>query len=504
MTNSSRTDLQLGERLTFLGLGPEQKATLAALQPLISARIGPALDRFYTTAKAHPDTAKFFSNDAHIQHAKQRQVSHWGLIASGKFNQDYVSAVSTIGRTHARLGLEPRWYIGGYALILDALIETIIADELGGFLQAKKARALSSKIGAIMKAAMLDMDYSISVYLEALAETRATAEHERDVLEAEQEQALAALDAALGELSRGNLTAAIDQPLAAKFAPLKANFNTALETLANAFADIVSQAVQVSTNTRELTSSTDEMAKRTEQQAAALEETSAALEQITAIAKQSALRTKEAQAVAVSSAEEANRSGTIVGKAVEAMGAIEDSSSKITQIISVIDEISFQTNLLALNAGVEAARAGDAGKGFAVVAQEVRELAQRSAKAAKEIKALIDRSSRDVAQGVSLVNETGEALRTISTQVQEINTHIAAIATAAQEQAAGVSEINSAINSMDQMTQQNAAMVEETNASTYTLVDVSTHLTTLISRFTVSRSQAHKPVSAAYSQRYAA
>jgi methyl-accepting chemotaxis protein len=149
----------------------------------------------------------------------------------------------------------------------------------------------------------------------------------------------------------------------------------------------------------------------------------------------------------------------------------------------VIDEIAFQTNLLALNAGVEAARAGEAGKGFAVVAQEVRELAQRSAKAAKEIKELIRNSSVEVGSGVKLVSETGEALKTIEGYIVTINQHMDAIATSAREQSVGLSEVNTAVNQMDQVTQQNAAMVEEANAAGANLANEAARLRELIGRF---------------------
>jgi len=165
------------------------------------------------------------------------------------------------------------------------------------------------------------------------------------------------------------------------------------------------------------------------------------------------------------------------------MRRIEESSSQISNIIGVIDEIAFQTNLLALNAGVEAARAGDAGKGFAVVAQEVRELAQRSAKAAKEIKELIRNSSVEVEGGVKLVRATGDALKTIETYVVTINQHMDAIATSAREQSVGLAEVNTAVNQMDQVTQQNAAMVEETNAASATLANEASRLRDLIAQF---------------------
>ena len=167
------------------------------------------------------------------------------------------------------------------------------------------------------------------------------------------------------------------------------------------------------------------------------------------------------------------------------MGMIEKSAGEIANIIGVIDEIAFQTNLLALNAGVEAARAGDAGKGFAVVAQEVRELAQRSAKAAKEIKELINASNGHVKNGVTLVGDTGKALLQIVTQVVQVDGNVVAIVEASKEQATGLKEINIAVNTIDQGTQQNAAMVEETSAAAHSLSREAAQLFELIGQFNI-------------------
>lgn len=181
-----------------------------------------------------------------------------------------------------------------------------------------------------------------------------------------------------------------------------------------------------------------------------MEETAAALEQITTTVADSSRRAEEAGKLVAVTKQNAEQSGRIVGDAVKAMEEIQNSSKEISNIIGVIDEIAFQTNLLALNAGVEAARAGEAGKGFAVVAQEVRELAQRSAKAAKEIKALITASSGFVINGVNLVGQTGDALQQIVLQVQDINVNVVAIVEGAKEQATGLKEINHAVNQMAQ------------------------------------------------------
>jgi methyl-accepting chemotaxis protein len=175
-----------------------------------------------------------------------------------------------------------------------------------------------------------------------------------------------------------------------------------------------------------------------------------------------------------------------VQQAIVAMAGIERSSTEVSRIIGVIDEIAFQTNLLALNAGVEAARAGEQGKGFAVVAQEVRELAQRCTVAAQEIKGLIGSSEQQVKDGVDLVGRAAGLLNQISQQVIAINDRVQEISHAAAEQALGLEEINSAVSHMDQITQQNASMVEELTAGSVTLDQESSGLRERVLRFKVS------------------
>ncbi len=493
MRDQSSKTAKLNDRLEFVGFGAAQKAALSSQNETIVASLDAALNAFYTRAKSHPDTARFFASEAHIEHAKQRQIAHWKTIASAKFDTDYVDAVSTVGRTHARLGLEPRWYIGGYALIIENIVRSVISNELKGFFSRGKSQKLGDDISAVIKAALVDMDYAISVYLDVLADERATAEQQNEVLKQEQNAALAALGRALGTLASGDLTARIDDRLAADFDGLKENYNASVGSLGAAMREISQTVYFVNDQSREISTATNDMAKRTEHQASALEETAAALEEISTIARDAQTRTAEVQQIVMQSAAEAVKSGNVVDEAVRAMSDIEDSSKRMTQIIGVIDEIAFQTNLLALNAGVEAARAGEQGKGFAVVAQEVRELAQRSATAAKEIKELIGRSSADVSRGVQLVHGTGEALRSIGGQVRSINDHMASIARSAQEQASGIASINAAVGDMDLITQQNAAMVEESSAATEKLSQEAVRLAQLVTGFKVTGQTSQTP-----------
>jgi methyl-accepting chemotaxis protein len=297
------------------------------------------------------------------------------------------------------------------------------------------------------------------------------------------QQATSGLAAGLRRLAAGDLSFQLNDAFAPDFEALRHDLNAAVKQLGNTLTAVTQSAGAIDDGTREISQSSDDLSRRTEQQAASLEQTAAALDEITVNVSNSSKRADEARTVAVQANASAAQSGAVVANAVEAMRRIEESASQISNIIGVIDEIAFQTNLLALNAGVEAARAGDAGKGFAVVAQEVRELAQRSARAAKEIKELIRNSSVEVEGGVKLVRETGDALKTIETYVVTINQHMDAIATSAREQSVGLAEVNTAVNQMDQVTQQNAAMVEETNAASATLANEASRLRELIAQF---------------------
>jgi len=321
-------------------------------------------------------------------------------------------------------------------------------------------------------------------------ENRSLGDTERQAREAQKAReaaeiqfAVDQLASSLRRLSEGDLSVQINQHFADHLDPLRLNFNQSVGRLKDAMRAVSENARSIDAGANEMLAAADDLSKRTEQQAASVEETAAALEQVTTAVKDSAIRADEAGQLVSRTKQGAEHSGDVVRRAVAAMQQIEQSSSEISNIIGVIDDIAFQTNLLALNAGVEAARAGEAGKGFAVVAQEVRELAQRSANAAKEIKALITKSGEQVRNGVSLVDETGRALETIVREVQEINQNVMAIVTSAREQSTGLQEINMAVNQMDQGTQKNAAMVEQSTAASHGLAQQAGALMQLMAQF---------------------
>lgn len=305
--------------------------------------------------------------------------------------------------------------------------------------------------------------------------------------------ATSGLAAGLKRLASGDLAFQLDDAFAPQFEALRHDFNSSVRQLAETLFAISNGIGMIDGGSREIAAGAGDLSRRTENQAASLEETAAALEEITVNVSNANKRAAEARLAAADANQSALKSVEVVGHAEEAMRRIEASSRQITGIIGVIDEIAFQTNLLALNAGVEAARAGEAGKGFAVVAQEVRDLAQRAAKAASEIRDHIRQSSAEVESGVKLVLDTGAALKDIGERIAGIDLHMNAIATSAAEQSTGLAEVNAAVNSMDQATQQNAAMVEQSTAASATLAAETAKLRALVSRFRLDVEMAGSP-----------
>ncbi|NOX52549.1 MAG: PAS domain S-box protein [Gammaproteobacteria bacterium] len=294
-----------------------------------------------------------------------------------------------------------------------------------------------------------------------------------------------------GAMAEGQLTETMESDYAGSFDQLKQDANATIVKLTEVVSNIQVASNSVKVGADELSQGNADLSQRTEEQASSLEETAASMEEMTSTVKQNADNANKANTLALAARDEADKGGMVVSKAVDAMAEINASSKKISDIISVIDEIAFQTNLLALNASVEAARAGDQGRGFAVVASEVRNLAGRSATAAKEIKELIEDSGRKVDDGSRLVNESGETLKEIVSGVQKVTDIVGEIAAASQEQAAGIDEVNKAILQMDELTQQNAALVEEAAAASQSMGEQADGLNRMIDFFTVDDTASH-------------
>ena len=305
----------------------------------------------------------------------------------------------------------------------------------------------------------------------------------RELLQLEVLIALA--DIASGE---GDLTRRMDATGKDELAQIALAFNQFADKIAAVLLQIRAAAENVRLATTEIAAGNRDLSDRTEQQASSLEETAAAMEELTATVQQNASNAQQARQLAHAASDVAAHGGEVVGQVVQTMGGIEAASRKIEAIISVIDGIAFQTNILALNAAVEAARAGEQGRGFAVVASEVRTLAGRSAEAAKEIKGLIEDSVTQVASGSRQVQEAGATMAQVVDSIRQVNTVVAEISSASQEQSTGIAEVGTAITHMDQATQQNAALVEEATAAAQSLQQQAHSLADVVAGFKLPQS----------------
>ncbi|MFD0949443.1 methyl-accepting chemotaxis protein [Paraperlucidibaca wandonensis] len=289
----------------------------------------------------------------------------------------------------------------------------------------------------------------------------------------------------LNALAKGDLTQTIEREYQGTFAQMKSDANTTVTQLKDIITTITEATDAINGAAKEIAAGNADLSRRTESQAASLEQTASSTEQLTNTVRNNADNATQASQLARTSSEVADRGGRVVSEVVTTMGAIAESSSKIAEIINVIDGIAFQTNILALNAAVEAARAGEQGRGFAVVAGEVRNLAQRSASAAKEIKELISESVAKVSNGYKLVETAGQTMQEIVSSTQQVASIMNDISAASEEQRTGIMQLNSAITTMDETTQQNAALVEEAAAAAQSLEDQSTNLTEAVGVFRI-------------------
>jgi len=477
MTNAENS---LQSRLDFIGFDEHARERLAHIQTHVDKHLPIALERFYKRISQVPAVSQFFTGGQdHMKRAEGKQTGHWKSIAAGKFDQSYFEASQKVGLRHAQIGLEPRWHIGGYALIVETLVKGVMHDAMAEILAPEKGRfgrekapsapviaeradQLAGGLAEVIKATLLDIEIAVSAYFEKVQQEAADLEA---INAAKIDAAVKATGVVLQDLAMGDLTSRVTEDLDPAFEQIKEDTNAVAERLTGIVRQLRETSRSLKTATGEILSGANDLADRTTRQAATIEETSAAMESLSRTVSENAGRANTASQKAILVADSAETGRTVMGQANAAMERISASSSRISNIIGMIDDIAFQTNLLALNASVEAARAGDAGKGFAVVAVEVRRLAQSAAGASSEIKGLIETSSGEVNSGARLVAQASDKLLEIASGAQESAVLIDAIAAANRAQSTSIDELGAAVRQMDEMTQHNAALVEETNAA---------------------------------------
>lgn len=323
---------------------------------------------------------------------------------------------------------------------------------------------------------------------ETLARLRDAAtrkQNDEAVLNARHQRVVDLVTEGLAALAKADLTCHFDNPLDGEYDTIRTDFNTASARLREVIVTLAHTITDLDERSSEMLESSNDLAQRTAEQDQTLRNTTQQVMQLSAAVDAYGQEIISASEMAGYAKKSTGQSSETMRKAIDSMARIEESSKKISQIISLIEDISFQTNLLALNAGVEAARAGESGRGFAVVASEVRDLARRSSQAATEIKGLIDNASREVAAGVSLVDQAGEGLGVIFEKINKMDEVLSSVSRTAEEQTKGLKEFSSAMVRLAELTQENSSMVEQTRNTTSEMAQSSRHLAEVIQDFVV-------------------
>lgn len=432
-------------RLDFVQIDDEARALLRELRPTIAQALPGILDQFYAHLSSYPEPARLFSDPAHMRHAKEMQIKHWDTIAAGEFDESYVLSVTRVGEVHHRLGLEPRWYIGGYSFIVAGLLTAIEAKHSTGLFGARARKKKAKMLATITKAALLDMDFAISFYLDAgLREKRQTLD-----------ELSSSFQRSIGKVA--------DEVLAAA-----ANLETAADVLT---------ATAGATEQRALTA------------AGGSEETFGNIRSVAEAAKSLTCSIHEINRQVRESAEVASDAVHQAERADARIKELSTAAGRIGEVVDIISGIAKRTNLVALNATIEAARAGEAGKAFSVVATEVKQLANQTARATDEIATQIIGIQTAIQDAVTTISETGSTINRIS----EISSIIAA---AVEQQKAATQVMDENLDNAARGTTTVATSLAEVNhgvgETRFTSDQVLSSARSLVSEGTAFKSEAER------------
>lgn len=380
----------LDARLKFMNIDEGTRNTLRQIAPAINEHLPTILDDFYKTINEWPELSAHFSDGKSQKNAKNMQIKHWGTITNANFDSEYYNSAQRIGNVHNQIGLEPRWYIGGYSALICGFIHALISSQKKKGLFQNSQDNLEANITAFLKAALMDMDLAITTYSD---------EGQKEFTE------------------RLKLMTNTFDGSIAEF----------LGTLTTATAELMTTASNLSYVSEQSLSKTEELETYSQVAAQSVNTVAGASEEMSASITEINTQVSKASTISKTAVESAQRAG-------QAISNLQGMSENIGQVVNLIQDIAEQTNLLALNATIEAARAGEAGKGFAVVASEVKSLALETAKATEQIASQVSAIQNETHNSVELIEGVGKT-------IDEVNNIACSIAAAMEEQSASIHEI---------------------------------------------------------------
>ncbi|MCR6631040.1 MAG: globin-coupled sensor protein [Magnetospirillum sp.] len=436
----------MNERLDFIRFSQDDREALRRFREIVEPNIDDILEAFYSHISRHPSVSRFFSNEQHMAHAKKAQRTHWLNLFSATFDQNYFHSVREIGRTHSRIGLEPRWYIGGYSLVLADLLAVAARMPRPWLLKSQAKPSLEATLSVISRAVLLDIELALSVYLD---EEKAT--HDRFV-----------------------------ERIGDEFSSSVLNIVTSLKSEAGTIGDDATQlhvaANDAGDRARAVADASLSASANVQMVASAIEEMAVSIREISShLSRQVSIST---------TAMESGR------HADEQAHGLTDCAQRIGDAVKLISDVAAQTNLLALNATIEAARAGEAGKGFAVVAHEVKALANQVARATAEIGQLVNEvRSVAVATAASIQQVTGtigqldEATGAIATAVEQQSAATRTIAENVHQAVTCTETVTSNISQVRDVVQMTERCADSTRSGVSALASQACHLHTEVNAF---------------------
>ncbi len=469
----------LGERLDYLGFDTETRERLEQMAPVLEARIGAALEKFQGRVSQIPTSVRFLFGKDQLDSGAGRPGDHFRSVLSGRIDETMAGNSAKLGQRHARLKLDPHWHVGGYGVMLEALIRGVVQDVLAEALKPRKNRlglpaprepaavladadVMAQALSGVVKAVLFDIDYVVAAQIKRVGDdARSNEEQVRNRMR----KAAQATGETLRLVADGRLDERVPDVSEPEFAAVRDSANAVVERLCRVLEQLRTTSHCLRTATGEIHASANDLSDRTLQQAVAIEQANDMIRQLAATLAENARKLSAAGKTTKGLAQGATASTAAMRKASAALDTIIADHEEVARLARMFDDMAFQTNMLALKSSVEAANAGKAGTGIGAIANDMRELAQKAGEASIEARRVIEAGSSKLRTGMSLVSRAIETLGTINTNAAESAQTVDALAKAGRNQCDALEQVILVLRDMNETIQHNAVLGEQTHAA---------------------------------------